>query len=142
MSKKPNSPYVMIIADPRGRRQSALARGLPLARALDCEARVIAFCHESLGGLESSTLKLAERARRSVVRLRQDELEAQLAKNDTAGLKVRSEVVWSKRIHEWVEAECKTHPPVVVVKTGHRTETFRYTPTDWHLIRDCAAPIL
>lgn len=142
MSKQSDKGYVMIIADPQGRRQSALARGFALAAALGSPARVIAFCHESLAALEDNNQALAEKARKSVIRMRRDSLKEAVEKHAVKGLKFKTEVVWSKRIHEWIESECKTHPPLVVVKTGHRTETFRYTPTDWHLIRDCTAPVL
>lgn len=133
---------VMIIADPQGRRQVAIGRGFHLARSLGCTARVVAFCHESLAAIESRNKRLAQRARTTIVRRRKDSLKAQIEKEKLPGLKITSEVVWSKRIHQWIEEACRKEPPLVVVKTGHRTETFMYTPTDWHLIRDCAAPAL
>ncbi len=142
MAKRKNNSYVMIIADLQGRKQSALARGFSLAQALDCEARVVAFCHESLVTLEASNVALAQKARKSIIRLRREALRKEVQKHAVPGLKIRTEIAWSKHVHQWVEAECRSRPPLVVVKTGHRTETFRYTPTDWHLIREGSAPIL
>lgn len=142
MAKTNSKGTVMIVADPEGQRQVSLGRGLQLARRLGCDARVVAFCHESLASIASQDEKLAERAKNSILKRRKESLEAQVEKEKLAGLKISQEVVWSKRIHEWIEEACKDNPPVVVVKTGHRTETFAYTPTDWHLIRDGDAPAL
>jgi len=142
MARNTGKSRVLIIADPEGRRQVALGRGFMLAERLGRKAHVVGFCHESLAALEGANKALAAKARKSVIRLRKESLKAQIEAHDTSGIKVTNEVVWSKRIHEWVEDECKQQPPEVIVKTGHRTETFMYTPTDWHLIRDCATPTL
>lgn len=142
MTKDNSDRTVMIVADPEWKRQVALGRGFDLAKRLGGRARVVAFCYESLAAIASLDEKLADRAKAGVIQRRKDALEAQIKKVKLPGLKITSEVVWSKRIHEWIEEACRAHPPEVVVKTGHRSETFVYTPTDWHLIRDCAAPAL
>lgn len=142
MTVMSNHSEVLIVADPEGRRQTALSRGTGLALALGCNAHVVAFCHESLAALESHNQPLAEKARKTIMAVRKKDLARQLERYDLPGLRITSEIVWSKRIHEWIESRCRQRPPVVVVKTGHRTETFVYTPTDWHLIRDCSAPAL
>lgn len=142
MAKTSSSRTVLIIADPEGQRQVALNRGFHLARSLGCTAHVVGFCHESLAAVASTNKRLAQRAQTGIMRRRKDSLSDQIKQAKIAGLKVTSEVVWSKRIHEWIEKACRAQPPEVVVKTGHRSETFVYTPTDWHLIRECAAPAL
>lgn len=142
MARNTGKSKVLIIADPEGRRQVALGRGFLLAERLGLKAHVVGFCHESLAALEGANKALAAKARKSVIGLRKESLKAQIEAHDTSCIRVSSEVVWSKRIHEWIEHACEQQPPVVIVKTGHRTETFTYTPTDWHLIRDCAAPAL
>lgn len=142
MAAEQDSSEVLIIADPEGKRQVAMSRGFALARALDRGAHVVGFCHESLAALESSNKTLADKAKKTILRQRKDTLKSKIEKHAVPGLKVTSEVVWSKHIHEWIEARSQQKRPLVVVKTGHRTETFTYTPTDWHVIRDCPAPAL
>jgi len=51
------------------------------------------------------------------------------------------EVVWEKRIDDWINSYAKEHKPLMVVKTANRSETFLYTSTDWQLLRECSAPI-
>lgn len=142
MPAKKSDKTVLIIADREENRQVALGRGFHLAEALGCKAHVVAFFHESLASLKDSNPEIAERVQKDLLKHRSESLARQLEKHQHPGLKVTSEVVWSKRVHEWVEDACKKNPPVAVVKTGHRSETFAYTPTDWHLIRDCSAPTL
>jgi universal stress protein E len=42
----------------------------------------------------------------------------------------------------WTINQCKTARIDFIVKTGHRSETLFYSPTDWHLIRDTKTPLL
>ena len=50
--------------------------------------------------------------------------------------------VWEKEIRSWIVRECERRQYAVVVKTGHRSETFVYSSTDWHLLRECPAPLM
>lgn len=142
MAAGSTSSNVLIVADPEGRRQVALSRGLLLASRLGCDARVVGFCHESLATLASSKASLADKARESILKRRERSIRAQIRKHQLPGTNVGCQVVWSKRIHEWIQEDCRRRPPLVVVKTSHRSKTFSYTPTDWHLIRDCPAPTM
>jgi universal stress protein E len=49
---------------------------------------------------------------------------------------------WEKRVGDWVIRRTREEQYDLVIKTGHRTETFLYTPTDWQLLRGCRAPVL
>ncbi len=132
---------LLIVMDPAYSHQVALTRGIELARATGARLEVVAFIHEYLEALsddESERQKLRE----ALVAERQRWLEQMLALSDTAGLKVEAITIWSKRIHEWINDRCQKSPVDAVVKTGNRTETFLYTPTDWHLIRSCPAPVM
>lgn len=142
MPAKNLSKTVLIVADLEKNRQVALGRGFHLAEALGCKVHVVAFYHESLASLKATNPDVAERVKKDLMAHREASLKRQIEKHKRQGLKVTSEVVWTKRVHEWVEDATKKNLPIAVVKTGHRTETFAYTPTDWHLIRDCPAPTL
>lgn len=58
------------------------------------------------------------------------------------GVTVECTVAWEKDVNLRVDVRCARKPYAAVVKTGHRTESFVYTPTDWHLLREAAAPAL
>lgn len=45
-------------------------------------------------------------------------------------------------IAPWILEQCNEGRIDLVVKTGHRTETVFYSPTDWHLIRNTKVPVL
>lgn len=45
-------------------------------------------------------------------------------------------------IASWVVDRCNAGAVRLVVKTGHRTETLFYSPTDWRLMRETDVPVL
>ena len=130
---------VLIVADREGEEQVALARGLALAKALGADAEVVGFCYESLASLD---LVHRHEAKRQLTAKRRESLAAQIEEYKPAGLNVELIVAWDKLVHLWVDSHAMRTGSTVVVKTAHRTETFLYTPTDWHLLRECAAPVL
>ena len=130
---------VLIVADREGDEQVALARGFVLARALGLDAEVVGFCYESLASLD---LVHRHEAKRRLVEKRRESLAADIDAHKPDGLEVRMVVAWDKLVHLWIDSHVERTRSDVVVKTAHRSETFLYTPTDWHLLRECAAPVL
>jgi hypothetical protein len=43
-------------------------------------------------------------------------------------------VHWEKRIADWLIRHVAATPYDLVIKTGNRSETLAYTPTDWQLL--------
>ena len=132
---------LLIIMDHHHKDQTALARGVALARATGAAVEVVAFVHEYLDALPGDP-EVQQRARQALMEHRQKWLEQMLALADCNDLKIHARTVWEKHIHLWVIAQCQKENIGAVVKTGHRSETFLYTPTDWHLIRECPAPVM
>lgn len=130
---------VLIVADREGEEQVALARGLALAKALGADAEVVGFCYESLASLD---LVHRHEAKRQLLAKRRESLAAQIEEYRPAGLDVELIVAWDKLVHLWVDSHAHRTGSDVVVRTAHRSETFLYTPTDWHLLRECEAPVL
>ena len=130
---------VLIIADREDEEQVALARGLSLAKAMGLNAEVVGFCYESLASLD---LVHRHEAKRRLIAQRRESLAAQVEQYKAEGVDVELIVGWDKFVHLWVDSHAARTGSAVVVKTGHRSETFLYTPTDWHLLRECAAPVL
>lgn len=55
---------------------------------------------------------------------------------------VHTHVADTDNITQWINRYCENHAVDLVIKTGHRTETLFYTPTDWHLIRQLKCSLL
>ncbi len=133
-------PSVLIVADRAGEKPVALPRGLALAERMGWAADVVAFCYESLGSIHDRSQRIE--ARQSIHDRRQAEVTAEIERLRPTGVAVECTVAWEKDVHLWVDIRCARKPYAAVVKTGHRTESFAYTPTDWHLLREAAAPVL
>ena len=132
---------LLIIMDPTHKNQVALARGAELARATGASLEVVAFVHEYLDALPADPV-VQNTAKEALIEHRQRWLEQMLALADCGDLTVSAHTVWEKQVHPWVIARCQRENISAVVKTGNRSETFLYTPTDWHLIRECPAPVM
>ena len=130
---------ILIVADRDGEHQVALQRGLGLAKAMGWDAEVVAFCYEPTANLDPSDQ--LEVQRRLQARC-QESLAASIAEHKPEGVDVKTIVAWEKSIPQWIHAHVGQSSVDVVVKTGHRSETLLYTPTDWHLLRECEAPVL
>ena len=135
-------PTIMIIADRRGQRQVAMERGMELAAKLGYQVTAAGFVYENLEGQGISGKTRQERARKKLLTQRRSEIQALIRRFKPAGLKVSSCVVWEKNVRHWVVGQCERDPYALVVKTGHRSETFRYSSTDWQLLRECPAPVM
>lgn len=132
---------LLIVMDPAHKHQKALARGIELARATGAHLDIVAFTHEHLGALPSNPA-VQQRAREALIELRQRWLDQMLALSDCSDLQVNTQTVWEKNIHQWIIEHCQPKRFAAVIKTGSRSETLLYTPTDWHLIRECPVPVM
>jgi len=132
---------LLIVMDPAYKHQKALARGIELARATGAHLEIVAFTHEHLGALPS-VLAVQQHARDALIELRQRWLDQMLALSDCNDLQVTTHTVWEKHIHQWIIEHCHPNRFKAVIKTGSRSETLLYTPTDWHLIRECPVPVM
>lgn len=132
---------LLIIADRPNERQVAVERGLQLAEKLGCGAQVVGFTHANLGDLKLPGNGKRKAIEKQLLEARKQEVNAVVDKHK-GNVHTAVTVVWEKSIHEWVCKQCARKEYIAVVKTGRRTETFLYTSTDWHLLRDCPAPVM
>ncbi|WOH38942.1 universal stress protein [Thalassotalea fonticola] len=128
---------ILVIADPNFEKSVAIKQAYKLAQVYSAKLHVVYFYYEDVHGLGTK----GEAFKESLIARMDDKANDQLAEvcdnnNHTY------EVVWEKHIHTWVNHFAKNEQPLMVVKTGNRSETMFYTPTDWHLIRECPAPVL
>lgn len=119
----------------------ATPRGLALAHKLGHSVDIVAFTYASLRRLTSDRDEQA-RIRRRLLDQRELTLRERIDQHSRPGQKISLRVVWMKNIHEWICKRVASGGHDLVIKTGHRSATFLYTSTDWHLLRECPAPVL
>jgi universal stress protein E len=132
---------VLIIADRPNERQVAIERGLELAGKMGWGAQVAGFAYANLDGLKLSGNGERQAIKKQLLAKRREEVQAQVDRHK-GEVHTAVSVVWEKSIHEWVDKQCLRKDYTAVVKTGRRTESFLYTSTDWHLLRECPAPVM
>lgn len=132
---------ILIIVDAADKKQIALTRGIELAQVMEADIEAVAFTHEYL---KAASVEPASQTKIKgyLIKDRSDWLKSELEKFDCSGVKITSKVVWSKQLHQWINKRCQQQDYLTVVKTGHRSDTFYHTSTDWHLLRECPAPVL
>jgi universal stress protein E len=136
---------ILVIADPVGKgkaeEQIAFFKALNLATLSNAGIHVVVFCYESMslssaGGLEDDRFSL----KASLVEDR-ELWWVDFIKDNQKSVSVSYEVIWEKYPHSWVVEHCRQRVYDLIVKTGHRSETPFYTPTDWQLFRKAPAPV-
>ncbi|UCG72189.1 MAG: universal stress protein [Chromatiales bacterium] len=136
---------ILVVVDPTAADQPAAARGLQLAAALDCDLELL-ICHHDRR-INARRLFAADEREA----LREQSLRHQLgylkSLRDELGaddVQVITRVVWDSPLAEGiVRATLRDEPRLVLKDTHHHTAIERtlFTSTDWHLIRDCPAPL-
>ncbi|MDN3653284.1 universal stress protein [Thalassotalea ponticola] len=127
---------ILVIADPNFEQVTAIEQADKIAKALGATLHIVYFYYEDLRGLgrNGSALKNSLLARLD------EKANDQLAQTCDNNL-YTYEIVWQKHIAPWVNQYVEQHNVSMVIKTGHRSESMFYTPTDWHLLRETQAPI-
>ncbi|MEL7044995.1 MAG: universal stress protein [Pseudomonadota bacterium] len=131
---------ILIVADRSGT-SVATSRGLQLAAKLGLGAEIVAFVYAPLdrvAGGEAGRLD----ARQKILDARREEVQARIDKFATDEQRVALKVVWMKDISPWIVKRASSVEFAAVVKTSHDSGSMTYTSTDWHLLRECPAPIL
>lgn len=134
--------HILVIADPQDKQQMALAWAKSLANDQKLKLHVVAFCYEATKGLGKKLSDEQKQAlKKNAISQRAVWLEKTLSKTALPGT-VSSDTVWTRDIGKWVKSYCESNRCDLIVKTGHRTETMFYTPTDWHVMRNGHSPVL
>lgn len=128
---------ILVIADPSFEKTVAIKQAEKLAKAFACKLHVLYFYYENVRGLGSKGNAFKE----SLIARMEEKANDQLAETCSDN-EHTFEVVWEENIHSWIEEYSTRKKPIMVVKTGNRSETMFYTPTDWHLIREARVPVL
>lgn len=118
----------------------ALPRGLELAEAMDLEPEVVAFTWANLKRLRLDADTGAS-VKKRLIEERKDQLEERIEAHRVSDRRIRSQVAWSEDVHDWINRKA-AGDYAAIVKTRHKSESLAHTSTDWHLLRECPAPVL
>ncbi|WP_068546695.1 universal stress protein [Thalassotalea crassostreae] len=127
---------ILVINDSQEQDYTAIKQAADLAKAYKAKLHIVSFCYHNLRGVVD-----IEEAKARIV---QDhhEIAANKLVNTLQGVADYDfETVWEKNVAPWVNKYVTDFKPTMVIKTGHRSEALFYTPTDWHLLRECPAPV-
>tara|TARA_R110000744_G_scaffold304543_2_gene413037 strand:+ start:4508 stop:5374 length:867 start_codon:yes stop_codon:yes gene_type:complete len=128
---------IFVVADLSDSKPVAIQRACELAKNTSNSLHIVYFCYQSLRLIQDDPQNIKQALLDAV----SDEAKKSLATLIPNGINYSFEVVWEKRIYDWINSYAKEHNPLMVVKTAHRSETFLYTSTDWQLLRECPAPV-
>lgn len=135
---------ILAIIDPTVDSQHGLSRSIDLAKksgaSITAFMSIYDFSYEMTTMLSSDE---REAMRNAVVKDRQTWLDGILAQYPD--LDIKSQVVWHNRTYEAIIDTVIDQQFDLVVKGTHQHDTLKsviFTPTDWHLIRKCPAPVL
>lgn len=140
--------HVIVIADPPGGKHLALKRALSFQRQNGAKITVLGFCYASRANMDDLITAKLSRAKleRAVKSRRETELrkvlDALITTDKAKPKKVDLKVLWGKDIARAVIAYCQKHPADLLIKSGHRSESWLYQPTDWQLLRECPLPVM
>jgi universal stress protein E len=131
---------ILVIADQIDQKQLALEKAIDFAVTTGAGIDLAVFCYDDLSGFsddEQEILLLQKKIIAHRTNWWRDYL-LQLNKPE-AGIAVQ--VIWAKEIYLWVNEHVQAQAYDLLIKTGCRSETLFYTPTDWHLFRESPVPV-
>jgi len=131
---------ILVVAD-QGESCVATSRGLELAQQLQHSVEVVGFVYAPLKRIAADKDDQAQ-IKEQLLQRRREQLEARIARFAAEGQKVALKIVWLKDIHPWITKRAAGTQFDLVLKTSHNSGNFGYTSTDWHLLRECTAPVL
>jgi len=129
---------ILVVADLVEQAPIAIRQACQMARLYDARLHIVHYCYVDLERIDGDN----EEIRQRIIDNQRQQSEQVIKNCVEEGIEYTHSVEWCKHIYKWVCDYADLNRPIMVVKTGHRTETMFYTPTDWHLIRQCPAPVL
>ena len=133
---------ILVVADRIGDNQYAFHKAVELARLTVADIHVVSFCYESLSEVDNRIDKNNDHiSLKDLVIQHAQRKWDEFIQAHKPNQNITHEIIWEKHIHEWILTHCeKTHYDLIV-KTGHRSESLFYTPTDWLLFRESRVPV-
>jgi len=137
---------ILAIIDPTTRAQPCVNKAARLAEALHAELEL--FICDTLSELRATRFTAAQVYEMALEERRaqhKGQLEVLAAPLRQKGLKVSTDVAFEDSLHEGIVQKVRAVGADLVFKDTHYHGPIRralFTNTDWHLIRECPAPLL
>lgn len=131
----------LVIADPVSEAQSSIKRGIELARLSGAELHIVGFAFDTFVS-EQTDPKLIEGYKQALITSQKQALREVLQPLDKQDVVLTTDIVWKKNIANWTVTEAKTGLYEMIIKNGHRSESFKHTPADWKIFRQAPIPVL
>lgn len=138
---------LLVVCEPDGSASPAFATAEALARSTGASVALCTFDHresiELLGLVDRPAMDKARDAfvqeRRAAIRRLADALEAK-------GIQATADAAWCRPVHEEILRRIEQQRPDLVIKDAayepQLLKRMLFTPTDWHLMRQCPVPLL
>ncbi len=130
---------ILVVSDKIDTCPAALRQASAMANILKASIHIAVFCYENLRYAKPEEHALIQSR---ILEAASDQAEIVIQECFGKEVEYTLDVIWEKKVAKWVSEYCDTNKPSMVVKTGHRSETLLYTPTDWHMLREIRAPLL
>ena len=124
---------VLVIADIDDEDRLSLEKARDIALPMNATLEIVKFIQHTTDA-ETTLEQHVEQAKQS--------LTSNIHRIFDDPAKIKSEVIVSDNIADWVVDRCDRKSVDLVIKGGHRTESLFHTPSDWKLIRHLHCPIL
>ena len=137
---------ILVLMDPGADRQPAFDAALALARRTGARLELLVneFQDLHVGYFEPMTATVQE-FHDSLLAAHRAMLDRHVRLAAEAGVSALGEALWGTPFHEVVLARVAATRPDLVIKHSEyhgRLERTLFTGSDWHLVRDCPAPLL
>jgi universal stress protein E len=137
---------ILVLMEPGSETQPAFAAALTLAVRFGARLELLMVDYQDLHPAYFSTpTASAQQFQDSVLSAHRQVLERLSRRATEQGVAALGEALWGTPFHEVVLARvAATRPDLVVKHSVHhnRIERTLFTGSDWHLIRECPAPLL
>lgn len=142
---------ILAIADPSQggdvEAQRAVRRAFGLAEQMNAELQLLSVCDysEYVSSCRSLDAAGLENGRREYSARKRAWLQQIASTLVTPSVPLSTEVVWDRPRHEAITRQVLRYEPDLVIKDTHHHSVIKralFTNTDWHLIRECPAPLL
>jgi universal stress protein E len=137
---------ILVLMEPGSEAQPAFDAALLLAQRFGARLELLMSDYQDLhAAYFEAPRATAQEFHDAVLAAHRAALERYQKRAEAAGVAAISEALWGTPFHELVLGRVAATQPDLVVKHSvhhNRIERTLFTGSDWHLIRDCPAPLL
>jgi universal stress protein E len=131
----------LIIAGNKGEKESAIHRGIELAKVSGAAVHIVGFAFDTYVS-EQTDQQIIDNFQLAMIAKRQEYISNTIEKIDIQNVMITTDVVWEKDISKWIVDHAKSDLHSMIIKTGNRSEKFNYTPSDWKIFRESPIPVM